>query len=413
MTSACIAVMSALVSLPAVADTYCGRILGADGEKLMYATVYLQQEPEKGTATNAEGEFILQTELDTSATVIASYVGYEKAVFHLSRLAATDDTCITITLAEQPIALQETVVSEKLTKRSRRKLLAQILHSVYIKLLHDLPKEPTAYNVVSDVRLDAQEHPWGMEQMIATVTEHPGAGYNGGDSIQLVAKYCKRFCTPEVRQRLDSIHKKEKDKKRQHLARTIDNGTGVHRSLWRMRLEPDHLLDTSNELKRWKTSQENSGQCVLTYTRKYDFMGMFKATISENLIIDPSDYTLQAYTVDMQMSFFLLFSYKMKGTLLDWINLFNLSEQDFEKFRLRRGEMHASLSTIYSFNNGILVPQEKNLVSSGYVQDTKGNRIPISLKATQMVTDIVTEGVKLQEKYKKSAPVRREYVGIY
>ncbi len=411
--SACIAIMSALFSLSAFATDYKGKVIGSNGENLMYATVYIQQEPEKGTATNAEGCFTLTTSLDTSATVIASYVGYEKAVFPLSRFEKSKDSLLVITLAEQPIALQETVVKEKNTKRSRRKLLAQILRSTYLKLLQDLPDSTTAYSIVSDVRLDAQDQPWGMEQMIATVIEQPLGGYNGKDSIQLIAEYCKRYCSPEVRQQLDNIRQNEKDKNRKHLAQTIDSGTGVHRGLWHMRLDPDHLLDTSNELKRWKTSVENGEQCVLTYTRKYDFMGMFKAAFTENLIINTADYTLKAYTVDMQMSFYLLFSYKMKGTLLDWINLFNINGTDFEKFKLRKGEMQAKVSTIYELKDGILIPREKNLESTGFVQDTKGNRVPISLKATQMVTDVKTTGIRLKKDYKKSAPVKREYVGIY
>jgi hypothetical protein len=142
-------------------------------------------------------------------------------------------------------------------------------------------------------------------------------------------------------------------------------------------------------------------------------MGMFKAAFTENLIINTADYTLKAYTVDMQMSFYLLFSYKMKGTLLDWINLFNINGTDFEKFKLRKGEMQAKVSTIYELKDGILIPREKNLESTGFVQDTKGNRVPISLKATQMVTDVKTTGIRLKKDYKKSAPVKREYVGIY
>ena len=274
-----------LMAMPLCSERYFGRVTDLRGVPLFYATVYPLSDPSEGTATNDQGLFILETEADSASIVAVSYIGYKQLQMPLMALSRDTADVTLIRLEEQPIALEETVVEAKRTRMSKRKKLAQILHLTYQKLTEDLPHDKLRYSVISDVKMNASNAPWGMEQMGADVYEAPGAGAEGKDSVQFVGRWCKRYCSPEVRERIDSVLAHEKDKNRQRMADGVDRGTLTHRALWRMRLDLDHLLDTSDELRRWKMSSEDDTRCVLTYQRKYNMLGIVKATLDVAICI--------------------------------------------------------------------------------------------------------------------------------
>lgn len=402
-----------LMAMPLCSERYFGRVTDLRGVPLFYATVYPLSDPSEGTATNDQGLFTLETEADSASIVAVSYIGYKQLQMPLMALSRDTADVTLIRLEEQPIALEETVVEAKRTRMSKRKKLAQILHLTYQKLTEDLPHDKLRYSVISDVKMNASNAPWGMEQMGADVYEAPGAGAEGKDSVQFVGRWCKRYCSPEVRERIDSVLAHEKDKNRQRMADGVDRGTLTHRALWRMRLDLDHLLDTSDELRRWKMSSEDDTRCVLTYQRKYNMLGIVKATLVENLIVDAYDFRLQSYTVDLSVSLNLPFAMKVEGIYLEWLNLLNNGGQPAEKFRLKKGNMHARLSTIYEERSGVLVSVEKNLVAEGEITDRKGLTLPVQVWATQHVGEVVTKGIELQPDYDKRSEVKRTLVPIY
>jgi len=392
------------------AAKYCGRVVDRSGAPLMYATVYPVANPVEGTATNDQGVFCLESETDTAMLLAVTYVGYKQKQIEMYPAA---EAMTTVVLEEQPIALEEMVVEAKRTRMSKRKMLAHILRETYLKLKQDLPRETVRYTLVSDVKMDASDEPWGMEQMGADIIEAPGRGYEGKDSVQFWGQWCKRYCSPEVRVKIDSVLKHDSDQKRQKMAAGLDKGTLTHRALWSMRMDPDHLLDTSDELRRWKMSAEDDTRCVLTYTRKYNFLGIVKATLVENLIVDAFDYRLQSYTVDLTVRLNLPFAMKIEGVYLEWLNLLSNGGQPAEKFKLKKGTMHARVSNIYEERNGVLVPVEKNLVADGEIVGKKDIVMPVKVWATQHVGEVKTDGVELRRGYDKHAEVPRTLVPIY
>lgn len=412
-----------------MAEKYYGRVTDSNGVPLMYATVYPVENPVEGTATNEKGVFCLETEDGPETVVAITYVGYKQRQVSLAELTKQDvnnegvgcesaegemfAALVTIVLEEQPIALEETVVEAKRTRMSKRKKLAQILRLTYLKLKEDLPQENIRYNVVSDVKMEASDAPWGMEQMGADVFEAPGKAYDGRDSVQFYGNWCKRYCSPEVRVKIDSVLAHESNKDRQRMADGLDKGTLTHRALWKLRMDPDHLLDTSDELRRWKMSSEDDTRCVLTYTRKYNMLGIVKATLVENLIVDAYDFRLQSYTVDLTVKLNLPFAMKIEGIYLEWLSLLSNGGQSPEKFKLKRGNMHARVSNVYKERNGVLVPVEKNLVAEGEIVGKKDIVLPVKVWATQHVGEVNTDGVELRQGYDKHVPVERTLVPIY
>ena len=162
--------MKTLLLILSLIMAYQGRVVDQNGQPIPYATVYPEAQPEVGTATNNDGFFAFTADLPEHSEVIFSFIGYEKQTMPLVLLRANDSILSTITLKEQPIALEETVVAAKASKqRNKRKQMAALLHAVFVKLEEEFPDENAQYQVVSDVRMLSEGSTWGMEQMIANI----------------------------------------------------------------------------------------------------------------------------------------------------------------------------------------------------------------------------------------------------
>jgi len=86
------------LSISAQSQTYTGRVTDEQGKPLPYATVYLLQDPQIGTATNSDGIFTLQTGVSLQSQVIVSFLGYEKQELTLGYFA--DSVLRTVRLRE-------------------------------------------------------------------------------------------------------------------------------------------------------------------------------------------------------------------------------------------------------------------------------------------------------------------------
>ena len=212
------------------AAEYSGRVIDSTGEPMMYATVFLEDDPIAGTATGRDGRFVLQTDVPTTSLIIVSFVGYEKEALPLAFCAESEAVVV---LKEQPIALQETVVEAKKSKqKNKRKEMAKLLYQVFNRMEYDFPDEPYRLRLVSDVKMDAENTPWGMEQMIASVIQIPEGRPDSRDSVQFIGEYCKRFFLAHIRTRADSILAgKNLDKRVHQMALEMDSGVVVHRAL--------------------------------------------------------------------------------------------------------------------------------------------------------------------------------------
>ena len=169
--------MKILFAILALVATYTGRVVDEKGQPISYATVYPETQPEQGTATNSGGYFSFDTELPGSSNVIVSFIGYEKLTLTLNELSSMTIQRQSLVLKEQPIALEETVVTAKASKqRNKRKAMAALLHAVYVKLEEEFPDNNAQYQIVSDVRMLSENETWGMEQMIANAVVLPEQG---------------------------------------------------------------------------------------------------------------------------------------------------------------------------------------------------------------------------------------------
>ncbi|MBO7454785.1 MAG: carboxypeptidase-like regulatory domain-containing protein [Paludibacteraceae bacterium] len=424
--------MSAAVFAPASATEYIGRVVDEHGAPIGYATVYMADDPVVGTATAGNGLFRLETDLPVFSEFIVSFIGYEKQILLLSELHA--DTT-TIVLKEQPINLEEVVIAAKPHKqKNKRKRMQDLLAAVYQQMLTDFPLTATGYHIVSDVRMDADDEPWGMEQMIAQVVVLPKQGHivkdqiTGkrdtvpSDSIQFRGEYCKRFFDSQKRAQADSIlatntlehlEKNKKNKMMRRAANAVDSGVVVHRALFALGNIRYDFEKAMKDIRHWTVSNESEGETVLTHTQTViKYFGLFSITFQRHYILDSQTYSVKRFSEHADVKVTIPFGMKLNAEQLQMLNLLNMSEQHIQKFRLKRLRAAVDLNTIYQLQDGHKYTLEKNMVMNAHIEGEKQADIPVRVKATQRVTRLQTKEVKLMEKSEITRRIPRELVKI-
>lgn len=411
------------------ATEYKGRVLDQDGKPVAYATVYPQQVPELGTATNSDGFFAFEAPgLPKESRIIVSFIGYEKAILTAGELE--DEDLREIILREQPIALQETVVAAKTSKqKNKKKQMSALLHAVYVKLEEEFPDTPSQYKIVSDVRMQSEGSTWGMEQMIANVVVLPEEAKGGRDSVQFQGLFCKRFFSAEKRAQADSLlagDKLERIEKKSNkqsgmsgtfyrrAANAIDSGVVVHSALFSMGNMRYDFEQAMNDTKHWTVSNENEGETVLTHTQTVSkYLGCFKMTFQRHYIVDSKTYSVRRFSEHADVKVTIPFGIKLNAEQLQMLNLVNMRESEIEKFRLKNLRSSVDLNTIYQRRNGQVYTLEKNMLMRAHIIGSKKAEIPLVIKATQRVTNLQTEGVTKLTRAQITRRLKREIVEIY
>lgn len=415
------------------AATFSGRVVDEKGAPIAYATVYPEIAPEWGTATNNDGFFSFEANLMPDMKIIISFIGYEKTTIRANEcqvLSPSDDPSsfqlspFTFVLKEQPIALQETVVAAKPSKqKNKRKQMAALLHAVYVKLEEEFPDNNAQYSVVSDVRMNAENSTWGMEQMIANIVVLPEQAMEGRDSVQFQGRYCKRFFDAEKRAQADSIlagdaierlEKKQKEKFMRKAANAVDSGVVVHRALFAMGNMRYDFEQTMTDTRHWTVSNESEGETVLTHTQKVSkYLGLFQMTFQRHYIVDSETFAVRRFSEHAEVKVTIPFGIKLNAEQLQMLNLVNMSEQNIEKFRLKKLRGSVDLNTIYQRQDGHVYLLEKNMVSNIRILGSKKAEIPLVVKATQRVTSLQTQGVTPLSPSQITRRLKREIVEIY
>ena len=417
--------MKVFLFIIAFVSTFAGRVIDQKGEPIAYATVYPEIAPEWGTATNNDGYFRFDANLTKESRIIVSYIGYEKKV--VTALGLQTDSVIV--LIEQPIALEETVVAAKASKqRNKRKQMASLLHAVYVKLEEEFPDNNAQYQVVSDVRMNAEGSTWGMEQMIANIVVLPEQGAQGRDSVQFQGRFCKRFFDARKRAEADSLlagdalermEKKSAPKGTpanmlRRAANAVDSGVVVHQALFAIGNMRYDFEQAMTDTKHWTVSNESEGETVLTHTQTVSkYLGCFKMTFQRHYIVDSRTYAVRRFSEHAEVKVTIPFGIKLNQDQLQMLNLVNMSEQQINKFRLKKLRGNIDLNTIYQRQEGRVYTLERNMICNAHIIGSKDTEIPLIIKATQRVTDLQTQNVQPLTRSQITRRLQREIVEIY
>lgn len=422
------------------AAEYIGRVVDTNGAPVGYATVYMADDPVMGTATAANGLFRLNTDLPIYSELIVSFLGYEKQTLLLSELH--DDTTV-IVLREQPIHLEEVVIAANPGKqKNKRRRMQELLAAVYRQMQADFPTTAAAYHIVSDVRMDAEDEPWGTEQMIANVVVLPRQGHitkdprNGKksviptDSVQFSGEYCKRYFDASIRsladtilagKDLDAIHPQMRN-----AANAVDSGVVVHRTLWSAGNIVFDFANSMNDISHWQVTNESEGETVLTYTESMNVLGVFIYRMKRHYILRSDDLSVLRFAERAHVELNIPFGYKVKPNEMQMLNMLNMGDKQIEKYRIRKVHADISMNTIYQQRDGHLYTLEKNMLTDANIIGKRKERkatgrgmteskdtIPFNIRATQRVTSLQTRDVQPMQRSQMRNRVPRTIVPLY
>ena len=410
---------------------FSGRVVDTQHQPIAYATVYPELIPECGTATNNDGYFSFEANIPRDSRVIISFIGYEKKAVMASDLL-NDSLPFAVTLMEQPIALQETVVAAKAVKqKNKRKQMSALLHAVYNQLEQEFPDKPARYEIVSDVKMNSgaesqsasRASVWGMEQMIASIVNLPEQGTDGRDSVQFKARFCKRFFDADKRAQADSILASEtierleqgqSQKMMRRAVNAVDSGVVVHRALFGMGNMRYDFEQAMNDTRHWTVSNESESETVLTHTESISrYLGCFKMTFQRHYILDSKTYSVRRFAEHAEIKVTIPFGIKLNDDQLKMLNLVNMDEQRIDKFRLRRLYGSVDLNTFYQRKDDQVYTLEKNMIVDALIVGAKEVEVPLLIKATQLVTSLQTENVIPFTADEITRRIPRQLVEIY
>ena len=295
--------------------------------------------------------------------------------------------------------------------------MAALLHQVYVRMQEDFSDEPSKYHVVSDARMDSDGEAWGMEQMIASVVVLPEARKNNKDSVQFAGEYCKRFFDPAIRRRVDTVFATQTlekyDLRMREAANSVDSGVVGHRMLFDMgniKYDFEHFVD---DIRNWTVSNENEGETVLTHVEKKNYFGIVRYAITRHYILDSQTLSVRRFSEHSDLYLNVPFGKKLDADMLRILNIFNMGDEQIERFRLRKMNAHIDFNTLYQWKNGHIYILEKNMDCDANIVGSRQMEIPIKALATQRVTSVQTEGVQPLRKDQITRRVKREMVEIY
>ena len=196
------------------------------------------------------------------------------------------------------------------------------------------------------------------------------------------------------------------------MANEVDSGVVVHYGLWAMGNIRYDFEKTMNDVRHWEVSNESENETVLTHTEKKNFIGIFKYAYKRHYILDSETLSVLRFSEELDMAVNIPFGYKFKSRDLEMLNLLNMSENNIERFRLKKARAYVTLNTIYQRVNGTICHKEKNLNAKGSLIGSRNMEIPIDVKATQRVTSVVCPAETLSAGALRKR-IKREIVPIY
>ncbi len=376
-----------------------GKVVDEKGKSLSYVSLYLKKAPEIGTITDVNGRFSLDV-ANTHDSLIVALVGYETVVVNLYKV--NGDKTMKITMKEQPVMLNEIVVSvqkNKTKKKSKKEEWAEIqavLKKVYDRIFVDFPSSNVKYDVVSDLTALSDQKVVMFDEWIGDIVEL--RDYKGPhDSIQMKMDLEKRYMNNEVKSSLSQYNPNDYSKRDRKLVDKVDiqkmKNIQVHKIAWELDVQQLFYRYMSDK-RHWSMVEKDGNTIVLTLTLTNKLPGIYKLVRKLVYAVDKSTYSIKTISERVSAEVNIPFGYKMTSAELAILNAFVLDREGFEKYRLKGFHGTSCRNNIFERKGNQLVVAEKNFTASGHIVDNKDNKVKFSSKIKTRVLSVQTSGVK-------------------
>lgn len=376
-----------------------GRVVDEKGKALSYVSLYLKKAPETGTITDVNGRFSLEV-ANTRDSLIVALVGYETVVVNLHKV--NGDKTMKITMKEQPVMLNEIVVSvqknktKKKSKKEERAEIQAVLKKVYDRIFVDFPSINVKYDVVSDLTAMSNNQVVLFDEWIGDIVEL--RDFRGvTDSIQMKMDLDKRYVNDEFKSSINQYNPNDYSKRDRKLVDKVDvqkmKKIQVHKIAWELDVQQLFYRYMSDK-RHWSMVEKDGNTIVLTLTLTNKLPGIYKLVRKLVYAVDKSTYSIKTISERVSADVNIPFGYKMTSAELAILNAFVLDREGFEKYRLKGFQGTSCRNNIFERKGNQLVVAEKNFTASGHIVDNKDNKVNFSSKIKTRVLSVQTSGVK-------------------
>ena len=365
------------IFLLASQDTISGYVVDTVGNPISYVSVYLKSHPASGVASDGNGKFslIIDRNKFLADDVIFSFIGMKTLEIPVSKLLSAEYW--KIVMKEQPILLDNVIVSRKISKKETKKLKISALKNFENQLLKDFPNRNTSYPVVSIYFGGQDNRQLAKHEIIGFVDEY---FKDDLDSINVRVSKVKENFSLEVDSAyslFDQIatEKSKKSKKMKYNSRTIDErALKMHKFLWGG--YTGNILDLINtdKLNRWSYVLVGDDG-VLSYTDKTNYLGIVKMELNIDFYVNPSNFQIRKIAQSMVGEAHIPFGYKLSKEELQLINTLQIGVDTLDKYKVRHLYGDVKRNVIFQNVDGKMFIKEKNLKVKGTIIDNKKRRL--------------------------------------
>ena len=372
--AAVLAVVAGLpLSLQAQQTTVRGTVRDSV-QTVPYASIYLKGHPSKGIQGSSDGSFTLRVN-DTLLpdTLVVSFVGYHTLYYPLS--PTTDTVRVDAFLRQNVIELMGPVVTAKARRKYKVKA-GDLLERIRAQMDKDFSDIEAVYRVQTNTSISSSDKILAYQENLVD-TYDPGRGHKDMTRRLKTKVYFDRLAQERMQQ-VDTLR---------NLDPTVNiKGLTVTEGMIRSVL--------NEKDKKWEYLGQMNDEIVLTYYDIIRFLGMFR--FGQQYVLYVNSRTMSINRAEAIMSIYvnIPFGKKLPEQFLPFLNILNISDREFDKFRLKKVEGEFRMSSRFvrrgeSLYRGDSYSHGEAIISGGGKQPA----LFIGLKSDTKILDIATENI--------------------
>ncbi len=343
-------------------------------QRVPYASVYLKGHPDKGTQGASDGSFTLRIK-DTLLpdTLVISFVGYHTQYYPIA--PSPDTVRIEALLRQNIIELTGPVVSAK-AKRRYKVQVGDILDRIRARMEEDFAQIEAVYRVQTNTSFSSSDKILAYQENLVD-TYDPGHRQKDMTRRLKTKVYFDRQAYQRMQQ-VDTL--RNLDPTVNIIGLTVSEG--MIRKILR---EKD---------SKWEYLGQMNDEIVVTYFEIIRFLGMFRLGQQFVLYVDSQTYSIRRAEAIMAIYVNIPFGKRLPEQALPYLNILNISDREFDKFRLKKVEGEFRMTSRFvrrgeSLYRGDSYSHGQAVISSG----GKEPSLYIGLKSDTKILNITTENI--------------------
>jgi len=363
-----------------------GRLLDQRSKPLPYASIFFKNHPEAGTISDEKGFFYITTPDAGPDTLIISMLGYETIYQHTDDLKKSGTT--TFKMKEYLYTIDEAVIkASRNSKKQHRSEVKNLLEKIHHRLNGaDALSEKDKFRIASDITVLRDSIPLSIDHLTGTLTHIPEGKTNGKDSITIEIGSYSNYLDSAIRKGIENFdYSKLKKKEQDALEKAEKTGQDkalAHKVVWSANDVGTIFEKTYTDDKNWDFLKQNDTTISVIYSQKKGFLGIITMKQKLQMTVDSRDYSVRAMLDQVTVNINLPFGYKLSPAELEVMNLVNINEDDVEKFKIKKAEVHLKGSTINRSQGERMLPFEKDMKNHVMISDRKDHKIDIENRCT-------------------------------